>query len=286
MAIWQVKGRVLDTSDHTLVMGILNTTPDSFSDGGQHAARDLAVAHGLAMWSQGADIIDVGGESTRPGAEPVSADQESGRVVPVVRDLASQGVLVSVDTMKASVAAAAIEAGARIINDVTALGDPEMAGVCAEAGVGLVLMHMQGSPQTMQDYPYYEDVVSEVADFLDARADFAVAAGVDRSNLCIDPGIGFGKTFDHNLDLLGNIARFAESGLPLLIGTSRKGFLGAILGDAGYDTSAAERDAATAATVALAINGGASVVRVHNVGHGLQAARTADAMVRASRRRN
>ena len=286
MAIWQVKGRVLDTSDHTLVMGILNTTPDSFSDGGQHAARDLAVAHGLAMWSQGADIIDVGGESTRPGAEPVSADQESGRVVPVVRDLASQGVLVSVDTMKASVAAAAIEAGARIINDVTALGDPEMAGVCAEAGVGLVLMHMQGSPQTMQDYPHYEDVVSEVADFLDARADFAVAAGVDRSNLCIDPGIGFGKTFDHNLDLLGNIARFAESGLPLLIGTSRKGFLGAILGDAGYDTSAAERDAATAATVALAINGGASVVRVHNVGHGLQAARTADAMVRASRRRN
>jgi dihydropteroate synthase len=267
-------------------MGILNTTPDSFSDGGQHAARDLAVAHGLAMWSQGADIIDVGGESTRPGAEPVSADQESGRVVPVVRDLASQGVLVSVDTMKASVAAAAIEAGARVINDVTALGDPEMAGVCAEAGVGLVLMHMQGSPQTMQDHPRYEDVVSEVADFLEARADYAVAAGVARSSLCIDPGIGFGKTFDHNLDLLGNVARFADSGFPVLIGTSRKGFLGAILGDAGYDTSAAERDAATAATVALAINGGASVVRVHNVGHGLQAARTADAMVRASRRRN
>ena len=184
--------------------------PTPFPTVVEHAARDSAVAHGLAMWSQGADIIDVGGESTRPGAEPVSADQESSRVVPVVRDLASQGVLVSVDTMKASVAAAAIEAGAHIINDVTALGDPAMAGVCAEAGVGLVLMHMQGSPQTMQDHPRYEDVVSEVADFLEARAEYAVAAGVDRSRLCIDPGIGFGKSFDHNLDLLGNIGRFAR----------------------------------------------------------------------------
>ncbi len=283
---WRIRDRVLDTSDHTLVMGVLNTTPDSFSDGGAHTARDAAVAHGLAMWHQGADIIDVGGESTRPGAEPVSAEQEAGRVVPVVRDLVDQGVVVSVDTMKAEVATAAIAAGAHIVNDVTAFGDSEMAAVCADAGVGVVLMHMKGDPQTMQESPVYADVVGEVEGYLVQRVDAAVNAGVGRSHICIDPGIGFGKTFSHNLDLLNSIDRFTAGGLPVLIGTSRKGFLGMILRDAGFETAAVERDAATAATVALAVAAGASVVRVHNVGHGLQAARTADAMVRASLRRN
>ncbi|MCP3993934.1 MAG: dihydropteroate synthase [bacterium] len=264
-------------------MGIVNTTPDSFSDGGMYDAVESAIAHGLQLWQQGADIVDIGGESTRPGAEPVSPADEIERVVPVVEELVERGVIISVDTMKAEVADAAIAAGAHIVNDVTALSDPEMARVCAETGVGVVLLHMQGRPQDMQVDPRYEDVVSEIADYLTDRADYAVSAGMERSSLCIDPGIGFGKTFDHNLQLLGSIDRFAALGLPVLVGTSRKGFLGAILSEAGYDTLAIERDPATAATVALAINGGASVVRVHNVGHGLQAARTADAMVRASR---
>lgn len=282
---WTIRDRVLSPDDHTLIMGIVNVTPDSFSDGGRYAAVEAAVAHGLSMWNQGADVVDVGGESTRPGAEPVSAIEEMSRVVPIVRDLADQGVVVSVDTMKAEVASAAIGAGAHIINDVSALTDPEMADVCAATGAGVVLMHMQGEPRTMQDDPHYNDVVPEVASFLENRADHAVRAGIARSRICVDPGIGFGKTFDHNLDLLNGVDRLGAIGYPVLIGTSRKGFLGAILQDADYPASADQRDPATAATVALAVVGGASVVRVHNVGHALQAARTADAMVRASRRR-
>ncbi|MCP4966384.1 MAG: dihydropteroate synthase [bacterium] len=267
-------------------MGIVNTTPDSFSDGGRYTAVEAAVAHGLALWSQGADIVDVGGESTRPGAEPVAEIEEMSRVVPVVRDLVAQDVVVSVDTMKAAVANAAIAAGAHIINDVTALADPEMVDVCAASGVGVVLMHMQGDPQTMQASPEYGDVVAEVSSFLEDRAQNVIGSGVDASRICIDPGIGFGKTFDNNLELLSGVDRLAGIGYPLLVGTSRKGFLGGILQDAGFPTTAEQRDPATAATVALAVDGGASVVRVHNVGHALQAARTADAMVRASRRRN
>ncbi|MDJ0953402.1 MAG: dihydropteroate synthase [Acidimicrobiia bacterium] len=282
---WRIRNQVLDTDDHTLIMGIVNATPDSFSEGGSHFSHQAAVAHGLAQRAEGADIVDVGGESTRPGAEPVPTRHEIDRVVPVVRDLAKQGVVVSVDTMKAAVAAAAIEAGAHIVNDVTALGDPDMPGVCSAAGVGVILMHMQGDPQTMQADPTYDDVVAEVAGYLEGRVDHAIAAGIDRAALCIDPGIGFGKTFDHNLALLSDLGRLGAAGLPVLVGTSRKGFLGAILNDAGWATKPAERDPATAATVALAIAGGASVVRVHNVGHALQAARTADAMVRASQRR-
>ena len=282
---WTVRDRVLSLQDHTLLMGIVNTTPDSFSDGGRYAAVEAAVAHGLAMWNQGADIVDVGGESTRPGAESISAVEEMSRVVPVIRDLVDQDVVVSVDTMKAEVASAAITAGAHIVNDVSALADPEMATVCATTGVGVVLMHMQGDPQTMQDDPQYEDVVAEVTAYLEDRAAMAERAGIGRSQICVDPGIGFGKTFDHNMDLLGGIDEIAALGYPVLVGASRKGFLGSILRDAGFETAADERDSATAATVALAIVSGASVVRVHNVGHALQAARTADAMVRASRRR-
>ena len=279
---WKIRDRVLSTDDHTLVMGIVNTTPDSFSDGGRHDSRDAAVAHGLALWHEGADIVDVGGESTRPGAEPVAVEDEIGRVVPVVAELVERGVVVSVDTMKASVAEAAIAAGAQIINDVTGLRDPEMASLCANTGVGVVLMHMQGDPQTMQDDPTYDDVVADVAAFLADRVEAAMAAGVDRETICIDPGIGFGKTFEHNLALLGSVGRFTDLGCPVLIGTSRKGFLGTILRSAGIDTQPRQRDAATAATVALAVAAGASVVRVHNVSHGLQAVRTADALVRAS----
>ncbi len=267
-------------------MGIVNATPDSFSDGGINEARDAAVAHGLRLWDEGADIVDVGGESTRPGAAPVNAAEEAGRVVPVIADLVDRGVVVSVDTMKASVASEAIEAGAHIVNDVSGFRDSEMAAVCAGTDVGVVLMHMRGDPQTMQDNPHYDDVVTEVVAFLETTAERAIDEGVAAERICLDPGIGFGKTFDHNLALLNGIERLADIGYPVLVGTSRKGFLGAILRDAGINTAAQERDVATAATVALAVAGGASVVRVHNVGHGLQAARTADAMVRASNWRN
>lgn len=285
MTTWHIRDRVLSTENHTLLMGIVNVTPDSFSDGGRYEAAAAAVNHGMRLWEQGADIVDVGGESTRPGAEPISASDEMARVVPVVRGLARAGVVVSVDTMKAEVADAAVAVGATIVNDVTALGDPEMAGLCAQTGVGVVLMHMQGNPGTMQQNPRYTDVVAEVGEFLAARVELAVAAGIERSKLCVDPGIGFGKTHEHNLELLSGIDIIAEPGLPVLLGMSRKGFLGQILRNAGRETEAMERDAATAATVALAIAGGASVLRVHNVGHSLQAARTADAMVRASKRR-
>ena len=275
----------MSTADHTLVMGILNATPDSFSDGGLYSSPDGAIEYGLEMWRLGADIIDVGGESTRPGSTPVPAAVEIARTAPVVAALAAAGVVVSIDTMKAEVAAAGIERGAHIVNDVSALGDPAMASLCAASGVGVVLMHMLGTPQTMQDDPHYEDVVSEVSEYLEIRAQAAIDVGVSPDRIVIDPGIGFGKQFGHNLDLLSNISRLKALGYPVLVGTSRKGFLGTILGDAGFETVAGERDAATAATVALAIAGGAQLVRVHNIGHGIQAARTADAIVRASQRR-
>lgn len=282
VAAWHVRDRVLSTADHTLLMGVVNATPDSFSDGGRYFVAEAAVERGLALRSAGADIVDVGGESTRPGAEPVPTEIELARVTPVIESLAAAGVVVSIDTRKAEVAAAAIDAGAHIVNDVTGLADPEMVTLCAAAGVGVVLMHMQGKPQFMQDDPRYEDVVGEVAAYLEARARAVQEQGVDRARITIDPGIGFGKTQAHNLDLLGHIDRFAAFGYPVLVGTSRKGFLGNILSAQGLATVAAERDPATAATVALAIAGGASIIRVHNVGHAFQVARVADAIVRAS----
>ncbi len=263
-------------------MGVVNTTPDSFSDGGRYTSTRAALAHGLAMLADGADIIDVGGESTRPGADPVSAEEEIDRIVPVVAGLVDVGAVVSIDTMKPQVAAAAVEAGAHIVNDVSALGDPDMAIVCAESDVGVVLMHMQGEPGTMQDDPSYEDLLAEVAGFLKQRATAAQAAGIGRDRICVDPGIGFGKTFDHNMQMLHNLDWLTALDYPVLVGTSRKGFLGGILAAAGMESAPHERDPATAATVALAIAGGVSVVRVHNVSHALQAARTADAIVRAS----
>jgi len=239
---WRIRDRLLSTGDHTLVMGIVNATPDSFSDGGLHNGVRDAIAHGLEQWEQGADIVDVGGESTRPGAVPVPVAEEIERVVPVIAGLVARDVVVSVDTMKAPVAAAAVVAGAQIVNDITALSDPEMARVCAESGVGVILMHMQGTPQTMQDNPSYGNVVAEVLEYLEDRARFAIESGIEAESIVIDPGIGFGKDFQHNLDILTGIARFSASGFPVLIGTSRKGFLGQIMRSAGFETAAIDRD--------------------------------------------
>jgi len=261
-------------------MGIVNVTPDSFSDGGRFLAHDAAIAHGLAMAEAGADLVDIGGESTRPGAAEVSAGNEIDRVVPVVRALADRGVLVSIDTSKARVATAAIEAGAVVVNDVTALGDPEMTGVVADAEVGVVLMHMSGDPRTMQADPRYDDVVAEVRDALLAGAAVAETAGIAGEAICIDPGIGFGKNLEHNLALIANVAALTATGYPVLIGASRKAWITHLLGHLEPE----ERDPVTAAAHGLAIAGGASVIRVHDVVMGLRSARTVDAIVRSSDR--
>jgi dihydropteroate synthase len=255
------------------VMGIVNVTPDSFSDGGEFFDHERAIEHGLQLVREGADLLDIGGESTRPGAEAVPLEEELRRVIPVIEGLAGAAP-VSIDTAKAEVARQAIAAGAKMVNDVTALrGDPEMAGVCAEAGVEVVLMHMLGSPRTMQDDPRYNDVVAEVAEFLAVRAGVAEAAGIDRGRLWIDPGIGFGKTVDHNLRLLAATPRFAEMELPVMIGASRKSFIGKIGGDAPES----RRLGGTIAACLAAMNGGAAMVRVHDVAPVVQALRVATA---------
>jgi dihydropteroate synthase len=229
------------------------------------------------MKAWGADLVDVGGESTRPGADPVPAAVEIDRVVPVVEALVAAGVVVSIDTSKAAVAAAALGVGASIVNDVTALGDPDMVGVVAEFGAGLVLMHMQGQPRTMQQRPHYDDVVRNVVDSLGQSAAAAMEAGVDRRSICLDPGIGFGKDLSHNLDLLAmGVPDLVESGFPVMVGASRKSFIARILGPIDTD----ERDAASAAAHVLAIAGGASIIRSHNVVMALRTARVADAIVR------
>jgi len=246
------------------VMGILNVTPDSFSDGGRFLDPDAAIAHGLALVEAGADLLDVGGESTRPGADPVDAAEERRRVLPVIEALAAQaGVPISVDTTKASVAEAALTAGARIVNDISAgRADDELLSVVAERRAGYVAMHMQGEPRTMQDAPRYEDVVGEVGDFLAARAEVAYAAGIADGALAVDPGIGFGKTAAHNLELLSHLdALVARFDAPLVVGTSRKRFLGGLLGDDAVD----RRDDATLATTVWCVGLGARVVRVHDV---------------------
>jgi dihydropteroate synthase len=244
----------------SLVMGILNVTPDSFSDGGRWFDREAAVARGLEMVAEGADVIDVGGESTRPGADPVDQAEEHRRVVPVVEALAPH-VRVSVDTTKPAVAAAALEAGATLVNDVSA----SLAEVAAEGGAGWVAMHMQGEPRTMQADPRYDDVVAEVTGFLTARAAQARAAGVEE--VWIDPGIGFGKTADHNLSLLRHLRTLVATGWPVAIGTSRKSFLGRTTGGADAD----DRLEASVATAVWAADQGASMLRVHDVGATVQA---------------
>lgn len=257
-------------------MGVVNVTPDSFSDGGRYPSLDAAVAHGRRLIAEGANIIDVGGESTRPGADPVAVDDELARVVPVVGALAADGIAVSIDTAKPEVVEAAVAAGAIVVNDVTGLKNPAMLESVAASKAGVVIMHMQGEPRSMQDDPRYTDVVLEVRDFLVERAQAAQAAGVAAERIAIDPGIGFGKTFDHNLALLRNLQVLVETGYPVLLGASRKAFLGRILGGT---VPAAERDPATGATVALAIEQGVAVVRVHNVAMTAQIVRTVEAIL-------
>lgn len=260
-------------------MGVVNATPDSFSDGGQWAEPGAAIRRGFKLWDDGADLVDVGGESTRPGAELVSVEEELARVVPVVEALASHGIIVSIDTSKPEVAAAAVAAGAEIVNDVTGLASTEMVDLCEETGVGVVIMHMQGDPRSMQTDPTYDNVVADVAGFLRDRTAAAIESGIEASRIVVDPGIGFGKTFDHNLALLAGI-RDLGNGQPVLIGASRKSFLGTILEQANRPSEPADRDTATAATVALAVAAGAAVVRVHNAAGAIDAARTADAILR------
>ncbi len=260
------------------VMGVVNVTPDSFSDGGRYLEADAAVAHGLALAASGADLLDVGGESTRPGAEPVPADEELRRVVPVVERLAHEsGVPVSVDTTKSVVAAAALAAGATIVNDVSAGRlDPGILGVTASAGAGYVAMHMLGEPRTMQRDPQYVDVVAEVTEFLVERLDVARGAGISAGALAVDPGIGFGKTVAHNLALLAALPDLAaRTNVPMVVGTSRKSFLARLVAD-GESPDA--RDDATLATVVWCADHGARVVRVHNARAAARALRLLDVM--------
>jgi len=260
-----------------IVMGVVNVTPDSFSDGGEWLDPAMAIAHGRDLVTQGANILDIGGESTRPGADPVSEREELRRVVPVIEGLAGAGARLSIDTSKAAVAAAAIDAGATIVNDVTALrGDPEMAALVAAAGCDVCLMHMLGEPRTMQRDPRYGDVVDDVKAFLAARLAFAVDTGIAAERVWLDPGIGFGKTIDHNLELLARLHEIVALGRPVVVGTSRKSFLGTITGR----DDAADRVPGTIATNVLALARGARVFRVHDVAQARDALLVAAATLR------
>jgi len=272
-------GCELDMSARPLVMGILNVTPDSFSDGGQFFSASDAVVQGRRMCAEGADLIDVGGESTRPGSEPVSVEEEKRRVVPVIRELVAEiSIPISIDTQKAEVAAAGLDAGARIINDVSALRtDPEMAPLAAQRGVPVVLMHMQGTPKTMQRDPTYEEVVGDVCEWLRQRVRFAVESGIGENRLVVDPGFGFGKTLQHNLELLRRLHELHALGLPVLAGTSRKSMLGRIL-----DVAEGARLYGTLATVACAVLSGAHIVRVHEVGPAVQVVKVCEAIRRGA----
>jgi dihydropteroate synthase len=261
--IWRCRGRALDLGAGPVVMGVLNVTPDSFSDGGRFADASRGLDHARRMVEEGAAIVDVGGESSRPGAEAVSEAEELGRVLPVVERIAQAGLpcLISVDTYKAGVARQALAAGAHIVNDITALrSDPGMAEAVAEHGAGVVLMHMQGTPGTMQARPAYVEVVGDVKAFLDERAAFCVSAGLARDTLAVDPGIGFGKTVEHNLALLAGLPRLAEAGFPVVVGASRKSFIGHLLGR-GVD----DRQAGSLGAAAYAWLRGAHVIRAHDV---------------------
>ena len=273
---FQLKGQRLGF-DRPLLMGIVNVTPDSFFDGGRFCDPQRAVAHALRLVEEGADLLDIGAESTRPGALPVDEQEERRRLVPVVAAVAKAvSVPISVDTSKAEVARAAIDAGAVMVNDVTALrGDRAMVDVVAQAGAGLALMHMQGTPDTMQHAPRYDDVVGEVAHFLAERVRFAIDHGVAKDRIVVDPGIGFGKTLGHNLDLLANLRVFTELGYPLLVGPSRKGFIGQLT-----DQSVETRGWGTAGVVALAVERGANILRVHDVGPMKDVAKVAVAIAR------
>jgi dihydropteroate synthase len=257
------------------LMGVVNVTPDSFSDGALYLDAEAGIAHGRELAAAGAEILDVGGESTRPGAAVVPAEEELQRVVPVIRGLRDLGGRISVDTSKAGVAEAALDAGAAIVNDVTALrGDPEMGPLCAERGVTVVLMHMLGDPRTMQDDPRYDDVVAEVKAFLAGRLEAATAAGIAEERIWLDPGIGFGKTGAHNMELLRRLGELRDLGRPLVVGTSHKSFIGRVDGSA-----ADQRLGGTIASSVIAAAGGADVLRVHDVAEMRQALTVAETIL-------
>lgn len=273
---WRIRGRSLPL-DRPLLMGILNLTPDSFSDGGRFQTAEHALRRAEEMVEEGADLLDLGGESTRPGAARIDEAEEISRVVPVLRALRARFDLpLSVDTRKAAVARAAIAEGADVVNDVSALGDPEMGAVVAAAGVGLVLMHMRGTPETMQADPRYRDVAGEVAAELSGALERALAAGIEAERVVVDPGIGFAKTGDHNLELIAHLDRLLALGRPILLGPSRKAFLGALLGGA----PAEERAVATAAACVMGRLRGAAVFRVHDLRPVREALVVADAIQR------
>ena len=267
----------LDLSRRTHVMGVINVTPDSFSDGGQFLEKDRAVEQALQLAGDGADLIDIGGESTRPYSKGISADEEMNRVIPVIEALKKElRIPISIDTLKAQVAREALRSGASMVNDISALRlDPEMASVVAQAGVPVILMHMKGTTADMQVAPTYDDVASEIITFLRSAMDQAVRSGVRRDRIIVDPGIGFGKSFDHNLEILKELGRLQCLEAPILVGSSRKAFIGRIL-----DKKIHERDPGTMATVAAAVMNGAHIVRVHNVKQAVETVRVIDAIKR------
>ena len=259
---WQLRTQQLEFTRRPLLMGIVNVTPDSFSDGGNYNSPEAAVQHALQLAAEGADILDIGGESTRPYSDPVALEEELSRTIPVVKALAAQvEIPISIDTSKFAVAQAAVDAGAEIINDVTGLeGDPAMPALVAESKVGVCAMHMQGTPQTMQDNPQYNDVVADILNYLRQRRDSLLDEGIDHNRICLDPGIGFGKTHQHNLTLMAHCEQFHQLGCPLLVGHSRKGFLAKILGD-----PTADRTAATIGSALTLARQGIQIIRVHDV---------------------
>jgi dihydropteroate synthase len=278
---WKVAGRVLDLSRNGLIMGVLNVTPDSFSDGGKFFAVEKAVEHGLTMAGEGAQIIDVGGESTRPGAEPVAIEEELRRVVPVIKKLRAKiDIVISIDTSKAQVARAAIGAGALIVNDVTGgRGDREMMPFVAEIKAAFIIMHMQGDPRTMQSDPRYVDVVSEVADFFRQQYAGALECGIDPMAIAFDPGIGFGKTLEHNLDLLAQLERIRVHKRPLVVGVSRKSFLAKLTGSSEVN----DRLASAVALTSVLRARGADVFRVHDVKENVSALRVTEAILQKAK---
>ncbi|MGD2126234.1 MAG: dihydropteroate synthase [Desulfobacteraceae bacterium] len=267
----------LDLNQRTHIMGIINVTPDSFSDGGQFFEREKAIAHGLAMAQDGADMIDVGGESTRPYSESISADEEMDRVIPVIQTLSGElKIPISIDTVKAEVAREALRVGASMMNDISALRfDPDMISVGAEAGVPVILMHMKGTPSDMQDRPNYGRLIPEVMNFLEKAIKRAVEGGIEKEMIIVDPGIGFGKTFNHNLEIIKELGQFQSLERPILLGASRKAFLGHILNKEPH-----ERDTGTMAAIAAGILNGAHIVRVHNVKKAVQTVKVIDAIKR------
>lgn len=264
-------GLSMEGRTRPVVMGIVNVTPDSFSDGGDRFDPEAALTAALAQWEAGAEILDIGGESTRPGAAPISPDEEQRRILPVVRALANRGLRVSVDTRHASTMAAAVQAGAAILNDITALdGDPKALAVAARCGVPVILMHMQGQPQTMQQAPHYSDAPQEVFDYLATRIAACEAAGIPRSLLCVDPGIGFGKTLDHNRAILSRLGLYHRLGCPVLLGASRKSLISHIM---GRDVPPKQRLGGSLALALAAAAQGVQIVRVHDVAETVQALR-------------